>query len=82
MKTMLDTQSWPTFDPSKLETDEVVMAVQIDGKVRGNIRVSRNEGEDELKNRILELPNIQKWLKNGEPKKIIVVPGKIISIVT
>ncbi|MDO8729064.1 MAG: class I tRNA ligase family protein [bacterium] len=58
------------------------ISVQINGKYRGVIMVKNIATEEEVKNTALSLPEIQKWLNGKEPKKVIVVPRKIISIVT
>ena len=81
-KDSIHVQGWPEFNPKKLEKDEVVMAVQVDGKVRGTLTISHNQSENEIRGIALSLPEVKKWLGNKEPKKVIVVPKKIISIVT
>ncbi|MEK7176713.1 MAG: class I tRNA ligase family protein [Patescibacteria group bacterium] len=81
-KDSIHSQSWPVFDPKKIEKDEFILAIQIDGKVRGTLKSSRNQSEDEIKSAALALPEVQKWLSGKEPKKVIIVPKKIISIVT
>ena len=78
----IHTQNWPTYDPRKLLKDEITLAVQIDGKVRASLTVSRNQNEEEIKIAALSLPEVEKWLNGREPKRIIVVLGRIISIVT
>ena len=75
-------QSWPTFDPNKIESEEIILAIQVNGKVRASLKVSVNDGEEEVKARALSLPEVQKWLVGKAPKKVIIVPKKIISIVT
>ena len=74
-------QDWPTYDPKKLLKDEITLAIQINGKVRGNLPTSRGKSEEEIKLAALALPEVQKWLDGKEPKKVIVVPGRIVSIV-
>jgi leucyl-tRNA synthetase len=81
-KDSIHTQTWPTFDPKYIEEDEVVMAVQIDGKVRTSFKVSKLISEKEVREAVLRLAEVEKWLQGKEPKKVIVVMGKIISIVT
>jgi len=76
------TQTWPAYDPKKIETDEVVLAIQINGKVRANLPTFRNQDEEEIKALALALPEVKKWLDGKEPKKVIIVPRRIISIVT
>jgi len=81
-KNSIHTETWPIFDPKKIETDEVTMAIQINGKVRASLVVERGQSEAEIKATVLALPEVEKWLAGKEPKKVIVVSGKIISIVT
>ena len=75
-------QSWPAYDPKKIETDEVVLAIQVDGKVRTSLSTIRDQDEEEVKALALALPEVKKWLDGKEPKRVIVVPGRIVSIVT
>ena len=81
-KDSIHIQNWPTYDSKKLIKDEIILNVQINGKIRANLSISRNQSEADLKKRVLMLPEVHKWLNGKEPKKIIIVPGKIISIVT
>ncbi|MFH1473022.1 MAG: class I tRNA ligase family protein [bacterium] len=81
MSKSIHLEPWPEYDEKQLETDEVTLAIQINGKIRANLTVSRTEREDEVKAKTLALPEVDKWLAGKEPKRIIVVPGKIVSIV-
>lgn len=81
-KDSIHLQSWPTYDPEKTEKDEITLAIQIDGKVRAKLTVSRGQSDDEVKTAALLLPEVQKWLDRKEPKRVIVVPQKIVSIVS
>ena len=81
-KDSIHTQNWPTYDPKSIEKDEITLAVQINGKVRTSLIFHRAQNEEEIKAIILALPEVKKWLDDKEPKKVIFVPGKIISIVT
>ncbi|MDP2641979.1 MAG: class I tRNA ligase family protein [bacterium] len=81
-KDSIHTQSWPVYDPKKIEEDEVVMGVQVNGKVRASLSVRRGQDEEEIRTKALSMPEVQKWLGGKEPKKVIVVPGRVVSIVT
>ncbi len=74
-------ESWPKFDSDKLTSGEVTMGVQVNGKHRANITVSTEASEEEVKKKVLELPEIKKWLDGAAPKRIIVVLAKIVNIV-
>jgi len=75
-------EPWPTYDSRKLLKDEITLAVQIDGKVRASLLVVRNQSEEAIRKTALALPEVKKWLDGKDPKKIIIVPERIISIVT
>lgn len=74
-------ESWPTYDESKLVLDTVEIAVQVNGKVRGTIKVSMDASEDEIKDAALKIENVQMFIEGKEIKKVIVIKGKICNIV-
>ncbi|HJR63725.1 MAG TPA: leucine--tRNA ligase [Gemmatimonadaceae bacterium] len=71
---------WPTYDPSLVVRDTVEIAVQVNGKLRGNVTVSREATQDEVLAAALATPAIAKFV-TGEPKKVVYVPGRLINIV-
>lgn len=73
--------AWPTFDPAKVIDDEVTIGVQINGKLRGELTVNKDESKDTLKEAALALPKIQEHLVGKSIDTVIVVPGRIINIV-
>ena len=79
--TMLGLEPWPTFDEAQLEESQVTLGVQVNGKLRATLTVDKNRGEDEIRLRALALPEVQKWLDEQIPKKVIVVLAKIVNIV-
>ena len=81
-KNSIHTESWPIYDPKKNGVDKISLAVQIDGKVRTHLTVFSNQSEEEVKKFVLAMSEVKKWLNGKEPKKIIFVPKRIISIVT
>jgi leucyl-tRNA synthetase len=74
-------EKWPEYDESKLVEDTVTLGIQVNGKVRATITVSRDENEDSIREKVLKMDEINKWLEGQNPKKFIVIPGKIVSIV-
>lgn len=73
--------SWTVFDPSKTVVSEVTIAIQVNGKVRDTMMVSVDIREGELKEMALARPSVVKWIEGKEVKKVIVVKGKLLSIV-
>ncbi|MBN2573441.1 MAG: leucine--tRNA ligase [Deltaproteobacteria bacterium] len=72
---------WPTFDAA-LTVDAVVrLAIQVDGKVRGSVKVARDASEDEVRKQALAVPNVAKHIEGKTVRKVIVVPGRIVNIV-
>ena len=79
-KTSIHNEPWPKYDPNKIIEEKIIMVVQINGKVRAQIEVDADADEDTVKNIALQNEKVGKWL-DGEPKKVIVVPGRVVSIV-
>jgi leucyl-tRNA synthetase len=71
---------WPTFDAALLEEDEVELVVQVNGKVRGRLRVPSAITQDAALERAMKDPAITKFA-NSTPRKVIFVPGRLLNIV-
>jgi leucyl-tRNA synthetase len=74
-------QSWPKHDENALKQDEQTIVIQINGKVRDSIEVSVDIDKKELEKLVLDRERVQRYLENRELKKLIVVPGKLVSLV-
>ncbi len=79
--TLLTETPWPGYDASLLEDDSVTIAVQVNGKLRGTITVPKVADKAALEAAALAIPAVQKQLDGKPPKKVIIVPGKIVNIV-
>ncbi|WJX04658.1 leucine--tRNA ligase [Bacillus cereus] len=71
--------SWPTFDESKLVEDEVEIVVQVMGKVRAKLIMSKDASKEEMEQLALEA--IQDQIEGKTVRKVIVVPGKLVNVV-
>ena len=71
---------WPQVDAAALEQAEIVLMVQVNGKLRGEIKVPKAADKAAIEAAALANDNVKKFLE-GTPKKIIVVPGKLVNIV-
>jgi leucyl-tRNA synthetase len=78
---LLVRQPFPTADPKFLTDDEVKLPVQVAGKVRATIIVSAGASEDVVRAAALADPKVVEHLSGQEPKRVIVVPKKMVSIV-
>jgi leucyl-tRNA synthetase len=72
---------WPEHDPALAARQEVEIAVQINGKLRGTITVPAGTSEDELRRRALELPRVAEQLAGAEPRKVVVVVDRVVNVV-
>ncbi len=72
---------WPSFNEKYLSAEEMLIVVQINGKVRQKIAFPQKISEYDLKLEILKDSRIQEWMQNKPAKKIIVVPKKLVNIV-
>jgi leucyl-tRNA synthetase len=73
--------SWPQVDEKALEQDEVELVVQVNGKLRGSIRVPKNADKAAIEKLALANPNVQKFIAGQSLKKVIVVPGRLVNLV-
>ncbi len=80
-ETLIEDQPWPKADPSALVRDAVTLAVQVNGKLRATIEVAVSAGKDEVERLALAEPKVAEFVGGQVPKKVIVVPGKIVNIV-
>ena len=78
---LLEDIPFPQADPAALARDAVTLAVQVNGKLRGTIEVSVQAPQAQIEALALAEPNVVKFMAGLSPKKIIVVPGKIVNIV-
>ncbi|MBI2462830.1 MAG: leucine--tRNA ligase [Candidatus Spechtbacteria bacterium] len=74
-------QSWPTYDEAMLKKEIITLPVQINGKMRGIVEVAADVTEDDIKNTIIHVDFVEKWLAGKEVKKWIIVPGRLVNII-
>lgn len=72
---------WPEYDEKLTVADEVTMAIQVNGKVRGSISVERTASKEDIERMAFAVENVQKHIEGKTVAKVIVVPGKIVNIV-
>lgn len=74
-------EKWPSYDKKLTVSSEVVMAVQVNGKVRGTVEVERGTDKDTVEKLALNLENVKKHMEGKTLVKLIVIPDKIVNIV-
>ncbi len=72
---------WPTVDPRALTRDEVELVIQVNGKLRGHLKVAIDADTQTVETVALNLPNVQRFLEGKTVKKVIVVPNKLVNVV-
>jgi leucyl-tRNA synthetase len=77
----IHTQSWPEFDAEAAREEEITLVVQVNGRVRDRITVPVGISEEAARALALESPAVQRFLEDGSPKKVILVPGRLVNIV-
>jgi leucyl-tRNA synthetase len=78
---MVAEQAWPAFDPALVIENDVVMPVQINGKKRGDLTIARGADQSAVIAATLALDFVQAALNGQSPKKVIVVPQRIVNVV-
>lgn len=78
--TIFDAQ-WPAYNEEYLKEDVFSYAISFNGKTRFTLDFSADATREEIEKSVLEHPNSQKWLNGKTPRKIIIVPKKIVNIV-
>jgi len=78
---LLAEQPWPTFDPDLTRDERVTLAVQVNGKLRATLEVLRDTATEAVEDAALALPQVSRWLDGHAPRKVIVVPNRIVNIV-
>jgi len=74
-------ESWPVYDEAKLVDDEVEIVVQLNGKVRSKLLVSRKSTREELEEFALNDEKIKEMIEGKTVRKVVAVPGKLVNIV-
>ncbi|MHC2573503.1 leucine--tRNA ligase [Rhizobium leguminosarum] len=78
---LLARASWPQYDETLVIENDVVLPVQINGKKRAELTISRDADQDAVTDAVLDLDAVKNALNGQAPKKIIVVPQRIVNIV-
>jgi len=73
--------SWPEPVAEALDQDEIELVLQVNGKLRGRVRVPKSAGNDQIEQIALASEAAQKQLQGQTPKKVVVVPGRLVNVV-
>lgn len=78
---MIIDASWPKYDESKIKTDNIELAVQVNGAVKFRISVRHGASKEEIEEVVMNDENLDKYINRENIKKIIIVPGRIVNFV-
>jgi leucyl-tRNA synthetase len=78
---LLADQPWPVADPQLTRDEQVTIAIQVNGKLRGTLEIPRDLDNLAVEEAALGLPHVLRWLEGRPPRKVIVVPNRIVNIV-
>jgi leucyl-tRNA synthetase len=73
--------AWPDPDPNALVSDEIELVLQVNGKLRGNMRVARHADRALIEQLAMQNPNVLKHVGGQAVKKVVVVPGRLVNVV-
>ena len=73
--------AWPKADQATLEQDEIQLIVQVNGKLRGRVRVPVEATDELIQEQALDDENVGRFVEGKTIRKVIIVPGKLVNIV-
>ena len=74
-------EPWPAHDEALCVEDMITVVVQVMGKVRDRLEVPKDTPKEELERLALASENAQRFIEGKTPKKVIVVPGRLVNVV-
>lgn len=77
----IETAGWPTWDDALIVEATMTIMVQVNGKLRGKIMLPADTDAEEVKQQAETEPNVQKFLADKKPAKVIYIPGRLVNIV-
>ena len=77
----LENRPWPAYDPEMIKADEVLIVVQVNGKVRDKVTVPADSTEEYVRESALGQERVRQFMGGKEPRKVIYVPSKLLNIV-
>ena len=80
-ETMLTTKQWSEVDSTLLEDDTLTLPIQVNGKKRGDITVAKSADKETVEALVMNDPEVQRLLNGATPKRVIVVPQRIVNLV-
>ena len=80
-KKSIHQSAWPKYDPKKIVEDKVKIGISVNGKVRGELFVTEDMTEEDIKAKALKDKVVMNWTKDQEIKRVVYVKGRLVNIV-
>ena len=80
-KELVAQQAWPKLEADLLVEDSITLPVQVNGRKRADVTVPRDAGKSDIEAAVLSLDAVKKALEGKPPKKVIIVPQRIVNVV-
>ena len=77
----VDAAGWPTFDAAVARAEELVLPVQVNGKLRARVTIAPDTSDEDLRKMALSQPQVQVHTTGKRVSRVVVVPRKLVSIV-
>ena len=77
----LTAAAWPSFDPQVARAEEIVVPVQVNGKVRSRLKVPADASEEHLRDAALADPAVKGYTAGKTVRKVVVAGGKLVNVV-
>ena len=74
-------QSWPVFDAEAAKDDEMVIPVQVNGKLRDRLTMAADADEETIQAAALASDNVKKFIEGKTPKKVIYIAGRLVNVI-
>lgn len=75
-------QPWPAYDPKLIEEEQILIVVQVDGKLRSRVTLPKDSTDQQVRAAALENGRIKKLIEGRKVERVIVVPKRLVNIVT
>jgi leucyl-tRNA synthetase len=74
--------AWPVYDPEIIQAEEILVVVQVDGKVRGRVYLPPAATDGAMREAALANERVKGWLRGRSIRKVVTVPQRLVNIVT
>jgi len=77
----LDTIPWPKTDKNLIQEEIITLAIQVNGKLRGTLDIKKDAAKEIVTDRALNMDTVQKALSGNKPKKVVLIPNRVVNVV-